>query len=337
MHQNLISNAVSNIRNIIHLAIKHDVTKRALVVYDTQNGLTNILTQAYRIVLPEATFVDFDSITKEEAKAQFDSMNEGDLVVLIQTSNFMLNAFRIRLHLFNKKLKVIEHMHLYRNSEDVWDVYINSLAYDPSWYITKGHALKSKLENTKELIIKGGNGILTVKGELESPKLNVGDYTGMDNIGGTFPIGEVFTEAKDLSTMNGSFFVYAFADKEFNVNMNEPFRVEVESGIITSWDETIAPTEFREIIEMVRSEERAVIREIGFGLNKSITKERYLQDITAFERILGMHLSLGEKHGTYKKDGIVVAKSKYHIDLFPVVDEVLADGEAIFKDGVYLL
>ena len=88
---------------------------------------------------------------------------------------------------------------------------------------------------------------------------------------------------------------------------------------------------------MVKEVERPLIREIGFGLNRAITKERYLEDITAFERILGMHLSFGEKHGTYKKEGIPVQKSKYHIDLFPVVDEVLADGISIFKDGKYLV
>ena len=37
----------------------------------------------------------------------------------------------------------------------------------------------------------------------ESAKLNVGDYSEMQNIGGQFPIGEVFTEARDLEAVNG--------------------------------------------------------------------------------------------------------------------------------------
>ena len=336
MREDLLVSAIKNVRDIVTLAIEHKDSEKALVVYDTNNGLTDILTKAYREVLPDARFIDFDTVSRDDVIGAFDGMKEGDLVVLIQSTNFLLNAFRIRLHLFNKKLKVIEHMHLYRNSEDVWDVYINSLAYDASWYRTMGPRLKAKLEDVKELIIKAGDCVLTVTGGLESPKLNIGDYTGMENIGGTFPIGEVFTEALDLSKMNGSVMIYAFADSKFDVTMNAPFKVNVVGGIITSFDDT-TPESFVEIFEMVKKEERPLLREIGFGLNRAITKERYLQDITAFERILGMHLSFGEKHGTYKKEGIPVQKSKYHIDLFPVVDEVLADGEVIYKDGVYLV
>ncbi len=336
MQENLITLATKNVADIVSIAIGHKDEEKALVVYDTNNGLTNILTEAYRSVLPHAKFIDFDKVSREEVIASFDEMKENDLVVLIQTSNFLLNAFRIRLHLFNKKLKVIEHMHLYRNSEDVWDVYINSLAYDASWYRRVGPALKSRLEGVQELVIKGGDAVLTFTGGLESPKLNIGDYTGMDNIGGTFPIGEVFTEALDLTSTNGTFFIYAFADKNFDVSMNTPFKVTVKDGLIDSWD-TNAPKGFGEIIDMIKGDERAVLREVGFGLNRAITKERFLQDITAFERILGLHFSLGEKHGTYKKEGINVQRSKYHVDVFPVVDEVLADGEIIFKDGKYLV
>jgi leucyl aminopeptidase (aminopeptidase T) len=231
-------------------------------------------------------------------------------------------------------------MHLYRNKEEVWDVYVNSLSYDVSWYREIGPKLKAKLEHTKELVItsnvSGNTCSLTVTGGLESPKLNIGDYTGMENIGGTFPIGEVFTEAKTLHSMNGNFMIYAYADSSFNVNINTPFKVEVKDGLIVSYDKN-APTSFTEIYTMVKDVERPILREIGFGLNRAITKERYLEDITAFERILGMHLSFGEKHGTYKKEDINVQKSRFHVDLFLVVDEVTADGEIIFKDREYLV
>jgi hypothetical protein len=334
--EELIATATKNVKDILTHTVKYVPSEKALVVYDTNNGLTEILTDAYKAALPNARYINFDEVTKEEIISAFDEMNECDLVVLIQSSSFLLNAFRIRLHLFNKKLKVIEHMHLYRNHEDVWDVYINAIAYDPDWYRTVGRALKAKLEPTKELVIRGAGQTLTVTGGLESPKLNVGDYTGMENIGGTFPIGEVFTEALSLENMNGSFMIYAFADKDFDLKMYEPFRVDVKEGLVVGWGEN-APKAFADTIAMVKEIERPIFREIGFGLNRAITKERYLQDITAFERILGLHFSLGEKHGTYKKDGINVQKSKFHIDVFPVVDEVLADGEVIFQNGKYLV
>ncbi len=336
MEHPLLTPAIRNVHDIVNIALKHRLSsgEQALVIYDTENGLTNILTEAYRSVLPHAKFVDFATVSKDEAIALFDALKPRDLVVLIQTSSFRLDDFRIRLHLFKQKLKVIEHTHLYRNHEDTWDVYINALAYDPTWYREVGRKLQSKLASTNELHIEAGGAVLTVTGGLESPKPNLGDYTGMENIGGTFPIGEVFTEAQDFSKMNGSFMVYAFAGPDFSVAMHEPFRVDVEAGVVSGWSEN-APTDFVNVVAAIKENERPLIREIGFGLNRAITKERYVNDITAFERILGMHLSMGEKHSVYKKEGIVTHKARFHVDLFPVVDRAVADGEVIFVNGKY--
>lgn len=346
MNKELLSRATKNITDIVTLAIEHKPTKRALVVYDTRYGLTDILTAAYRAALPDAHFVDFDAVDKEEVISAFDAMRPGDLVVLIQSSNFLLDAFRIRLHLFNKKLKVIEHLHLHRNTEDVWDVYISALAYDIDWYRGIGRKLRAKLEHIKELRIQAGLPVhtgghtrdveLVITGGVLPPKLNIGDYAGMENIGGTFPIGEVFTECVDFTQMNGSFMIYAYAGSDFSINMHTPFRVDVKEGLIVGWQED-APESFAKIIENIKEFERPLVREIGFGLNRAITRERYVQDITAFERLVGLHFSLGEKHSVYKKEGITAHKSKFHIDVFPVVDRVLADGEVIFENGEYLV
>ena len=336
MEQKLVALATKHVSDIVLLSLLHKPGEKALVIYDTQYGLTRILTEAYRAALPHARFIDFDTLGKDKVITAINEMEPSDLVVLIQSSNFLLNEFRIRLHLFQKKLKVIEHTHLHRNSEDVWDVYINALEYDPSWYRVVGPKLKTKLEQTQELRIEGGGATLVVTGGLEPPKPNLGDYTGMENIGGTFPIGEVFTESKDFAQMNGSFMIYAYAGSDFSVNMHNPFRVDIKEGVVTGWEEN-APRSFVEIVEAIRLYERPLIREIGFGLNRAITRKRYLQDITAFERILGMHLSMGEKHSVFKKAGITTHKTKFHVDLFPLADRVTADGEVIFEGGKYLL
>ena len=336
MNEEITTLATKNIGDIIHLAIEQKLGENTLVIYDTNYGLTNILTEAYRRVLPGARFLDFDTLDKESTIAAIDAMRPSDLVVLIQSSNFLLNEFRIRIHLFKNKLKVIEHTHLHRNTEDVWDVYINALAYDPAWYRVIGPKLKKKLETTQELRIKTPETELIVTGGLESPKPNIGDYAGMENIGGTFPIGEVFTESKDFSQMNGSFMVYAYAGPDFSVNMQTPFRVDVKEGVVVSWADN-APQTFVDVVAAIRTTERPLIREIGFGLNRAITRERYVQDITAFERILGMHLSMGEKHSVYKKEGITTSKARFHVDLFPVVDQVIADGVVIFENGKHFV
>lgn len=336
MNNELVDRATKNVSDIIHLAIERKPTEKALVVFDARYGLTEILTAAYRTALPDARFIDFDTASKEEVMDAINAMKPSDLVVLIQSSNFLLDAFRIRLHLFQQKLKVIEHVHLHRNTEDVWDVYINALEYDTNWYRVIGPKLKTKLETANEIRIESGDAVLTITSGVESPKLNIGDYTGMENIGGTFPIGEVFTESKDFAQMNGSFMIYAFAGGDFLTSMHEPFRVDVKEGQIVGFADN-APKSFVDILGVIKEYERPLIRELGFGLNRSITRERYLQDITAFERILGLHLSLGEKHSVYKKPGITTHKTKFHVDVFPVVDRVFVDDEVIFENGKYIV
>jgi hypothetical protein len=282
---------------------------------------------------------------------------------MIQTTNFRLDDFRIRLHLFSKKLKVIEHMHLNRNVEEVWDVYVNSLEYDRGYYYNTAHNIKNKLALSEKLIISSGGSEaaakntkdanssknseekykhnLIVTGDLEEAKLNIGDYDKMENVGGTFPIGEVFTESKEIKNMNGEVLIYALADKDFNMKMYPPFLIKIEDGIVVGYGDN-APKDFIDIYNDVKNYETPMIREVGFGLNKAITKERYLGDITAFERIYGMHLSMGEKHSVYKKEGLISKKTKYH-DLFPVVDKVTfinkesKSEEIIFQDGKYVL
>jgi aminopeptidase len=340
VNMNLISNAqiiiraAQNITDILNLSIKHTSNKKSLVIYDIQDGLTRILLEAYKISLPSAKFIDFDTLSKDDILLEFDQLKASDLVVLLQSSNFRLDDFRIRLHLFNKKFKVIEHMHLYRNEEANWDVYVDSLSYDTQWYHTMGHALHDKLSAANQLRIISGKSQLTVTGGVEVPKLNIGDYTGMENIGGTFPIGEVFTESKDFAQMNGTIKVYAFASQDFTISFHEPFEVQIEKGLIVGYGDN-APQDFKDIVEVVKQYERPLIREIGFGLNRAITKERHLGDITAFERILGMHMSLGEKHSVYKKPDIRTNKSKFHIDLFLQIDQVLCDRSVIFEGGEY--
>lgn len=331
----LIGKTTQNLRDTLTIALEHTEVERALVVYDTHHPLTQLLTEGYRQALPHAQFMDYDEHAKEAIIAAFDTLAPRDLVVLVQSGDFRLNDFRIRIQLFQRGLKVIDHRHLARHVAETWETYVEALAYDPSWYRTVGPRLKEILSTTTSLRILSDAGALTVNGPLEVPKLNIGDYTGMDNIGGTFPIGEVFTEAQDLATVNGSLQIYAFANPEYMIETHEPFTIRIEAGVLVGWDER-TPDSFISIVEQVQAHERPLMREIGFGLNRAITRKHPLHDITAFERTLGLHFSLGEKHTVFKKAGITADKTRFHVDLFPVVTEVLADNVCIFKDGVYL-
>ncbi len=333
--QQLIKKAIINVKSILDLSIHSYESKRIAIIYDLDHPLANILYHAYRANLINAEFIEFNDSNKNDLITLFDSLEKGDLVIMIQSSNFRINEFRIRLHLFEKGVKVVEHMHLYRNSTDQYDTYINSLNYDKKWYQRASESLNSTLVNLDSLVIQYKDDKLEINGKLELPKPNIGDYTNMKNIGGAYPIGEIFTEVEDFKNLNGTVWIYGYANKNFDVIFVEPFWVKIIESLIVEVSPE-APIEFCEIIKHVSEYETPLIREIGFGLNKAITRDKPLGDITAYERTIGFHLSLGHKHSVYKKEGIKAHKARFHIDLFIQTDIIFTDKTVIFENNKYV-
>ena len=338
MNQKIQPKANQNIGDILKFSIKYNPeVEKALIIFDSQTDLSQILTYAYRKNLPNGQFVDFDSTSQEELIELFDNLNNRDLVVLIQSSNFRLNDFRIRLNLFNRGLKVVEHMHLYRNHKSTWGIYIDSLAYDLHYLINQSCNLNKVLTEASLLSVEYKGHNCFVDSKLEIPKLNIGQYDGMVNIGGTYPIGEIFTESQVLDKVNGRIYVYAFANSSFEVELAPiPFYLEIQFGKIIEWDKT-TPKSFIEVLEKVKQSEDLVIRELGFGINKAFSKnpELLIKDITAFERICGMHMSIGQKHSMYKKSKYPSHKARYHIDIFIQADIIKTDKVTIWEGEVY--
>jgi hypothetical protein len=331
----LASIAAGHVKDILAQAIKRTPTERVLVVFDRQSGLSSVIADAYQLAVPDAQFIDFEKEGEMSVRQAIDTLTPGDIVVLIQSTSFRLNDFRVRIELFNRKLKTIEHMHLDRMTEEQWPTWIEALRYDKSYLDTYGFGLKRILSEAQTIRVECGDSVLTWEGGMEEPKLNIGNYEGMENIGGTYPIGEVFTEARDLARVNGEVKIYAFADADFMVKFYEPFTAIVRDGLIEPGPD--APPAFVSVMEKIKADERPLVREFGLGLNRAISRARPLNDITAFERVLGLHLSLGEKHGVYKKPGLVPSKTRYHVDVFPAVDRILADGKVLFEKGAFSL
>jgi aminopeptidase len=328
------SEANKNIKDILNLSIKASDSERIIIIYDQEHYLAQVLLEAYKASLPNAKYIEFEEDSKDKLITQFETLKPNDLVVIIQSSNFRINDFRIRLYLFERGIKVIEHMHLYRNTQSQWSTYIDSLAYDQNWYQQSSKFIVNNLAQASTLTITSKDKELNIKGPVEIPKLNIGDYTGMKNIGGTYPIGEVFTEVQDFNDMNGSVYVYAYANKNFDVTTVEPFWIRIENSLIVEVDSN-APQEFVDIVEHVKAYETPLIREIGFGLNQAITKDKPLGDITAYERTIGLHLSLGHKHSVYKKPGIQAHKARFHIDLFITLDSIKTNKIDIYSNNTY--
>lgn len=330
---NLVDKAQQHISEILDHAILHQGD--ALVIYDTDAPLTNILTEAYRKAMPTARFIDFATVTQESILEEFAKLEAGHLVVMIQSGNFRLNEFRIRIFLFAQGLKVIEHMHLYRMPEDQWETYINALHYDPAFYHALGHGVREKLRHATRAEVRCRDTVLIYDTPFEAAKLNIGDYREMNNVGGTFPIGEVFTEATHLDRVNGEVRIYAFAGLDHLARIYEPFRVTIENGILHPTDE--CPQDFLDILQLIAEDEPVHVREFGLGMNPALSKEHLLSDVTSFERVTGLHLSLGGKHAIYKKPEFRKAPARYHIDVFVDATEILLDGEILYKDGKYLV
>ena len=172
---------------------------------------------------------------------------------------------------------------------------------------------------------------------LESAKLNVGDYSEMKNIGGQFPIGEVFTEARDLEAVNGRVRIFVFGDTSFAVNQPEtPITLIIERGQII---DTINSTpEFDTVLANIRADEGVVwVRELGFGMNRAFSRERTVRDIGTYERMCGIHLSLGAKHGIYGKPNFKRGDGKHHVDVFAVTESVILDHTVVYRDGAWVV
>lgn len=329
-----VERAAKNIRDILTLAIEH--RQSAIVAWDAHCELANILTAAYRRCLPDARFIDFDSIDPEALRAEFEKLAPGDLVVLIQSTSFRLDVFRIRVELFKRSLKVIEHPHLARMQGKEVSLYLESLAYDPAYFRGVGNALKARIDVAKTGVIDSGGEQLVFAAGFEPARLNVGDYRQMHNVGGQFPIGEVFTESKDLEALHGRVRISIFGDTSFTVNKPaQPITLIVDKGRVAGVVDSTP--EFDLVLARIRADEGEIwVRELGLGLNRAFTQDRLVSDIGTYERMCGVHLSLGAKHGSYNKPQIRKAAARYHVDVFAATDSVTLDDEVVYRNGAWL-
>ena len=327
--------ATLHIRDILSLAIKHSDARRAIIVADSGCALALTLAEAYRRCLPDAQFVDFDAVAPQAVLDAFAPLAARDLVILIQSTSFRLEAFRIRVELFKRGLKVIEHPHLSRMTGAQTDYYIDSLAYDQNYYRGVGLALKARIDAAQFGVVHSGGEQLIFASPFESAKLNIGDYSGMPNVGGQFPLGEVFTEAKDLEAVHGRVRIFAFGDTTYSVNLpSQAITLIVDKGRVVGTENSTA--EFDVVLGNIRAAEGEVwLRELGFGMNRAFSAERVVTDIGTYERMCGIHLSLGAKHGVYSKPNIRRADARHHVDVFAVTESVMLGEEVVFHGGAW--
>lgn len=331
----LITTAHHHLTDLLSIAFEHTPKARAIVVYDTLCRISTILFHAYQRALPEATFIDFHTQPPKTTRQQLEALDPFDLVALIQSTSFRMDAFRLRVELFKLKIKVIEHPHLGRMSEEEADAYVDSLAYDKAYYRGVGRALKAKIDGSQSGKVHNSAGTLYYDSPFESAKLNIGDYSEMPNTGGQFPLGEVFTEAQELRSVHGRVAIFGFGDVNYKLNIPPvPIVMIIHQGQVVDTENSIP--EFDIILESIRRDEGTVwVRELGLGLNRAFTKERTVADTGTYERMAGIHLSLGAKHGIYGKPGFRRRDGKYHVDVFVDTDTFMLDEDVVYRDGAW--
>ncbi len=333
MSTTLVQTASQNLKGILRDVFLHDENETALVIYDLNSPISILLTEAYRIALPSGVFINFHESDTEEIMSQLEALKSGDFVTLIQSTSFRLSAFRIRIELFKQSIKVAEHPHLGRmTTDDEIQYYVNALAYDKEYYHHTGHTLQAILQTASGAIVHSGDEKLIYRGGFEDPKINIGDYRKMKNIGGQFPIGEVFTEAKELRSLNGKTKIMAFGDINYNVNIpTHSITIVIENGQLVKTENSTP--EFEAILDLIKETEEVVwVRELGLGLNRAFSKERYVSDMGTYERMCGLHLSLGAKHGIYGKEGFKRNSGRFHLDVMIDTSFFEIDEKVVFSD-----
>ena len=272
----------------------------------------------------------------EILKNELISLPKWSIVVLVQSTNFRLSTFRIRLELFHLGIHVVEFNHLAYLKDSEFNTFITSLSYRTPEYVrlqSMFQQISSWVDYTR--IISVNNDILTFW-PLEKIRGNTWDYSSSENKWWTFPIGEAFTEAIDLSSVNGRCLIDTYPREDFSIEICEPFELIIESGRVLPSESFPAP--FAKLYNwIVQFEWEVMVRELGFGLNTAISTATSLSDIDFHERKVWVHLSLGKKHGIYGKKLPKTEIQRFHIDVFVALDSVYIGEDKIFEDGKWII
>ncbi len=329
-------------RHIIDDNIKFNPANKLVIVYDEDCNLAKSITQGFIEAshdLPNKETVLFTPESAPTLKQTLTKLNKQDAVILIQTTNFRISEYRIRLECNNNGVYVLEFSHLYNVQPHQEQTYLNALTYDQPRYQQIINRAKPILESaTKIQIISKHGSIATYDSPCDKVYSNIGEI--QETMGSFYPIGEFFTEALDITKVNGTFEIYAFPSLEHKTTIpTDSFQVHINDGCITSHN---GPKEFEEIMTLLKTEndnQQVPIREMGFGLNKFISKSHPLGYVGSHERQNGYHVSLGLKHGVFRKKVPKTINQRFHIDMFIDVEKIIAftpDGEKIiFEYGEY--
>lgn len=326
--------------------------KKVVLVYDKDSKLSVLIWEAYAQNLSENSpliqrrgvggegveiIIFSESTNKKQLQDFLMSLEENSTVILVQSTNFRLDNFRIRLNLKNIWVWCLEHNHLWYMKDNQIENYIDAIEYNTPYYEWLSDFLKEKIGSADSMEMKTKDwNTLKATGWFDDLKRNTWDYTDKYRWG-TFPIWENFTEVMDFDKLEWSFSVYAYPDMSFQVQFCDPFVVKIEKSML-SCDDPKCPEWFRNLLNQIESWEdwEVMVRELGFWMNLWISKAKKLSDVNAFERVSGFHISLWKKHQIFRKKIHRKVTQRFHIDIFPDVQSISFDWEKVYENWKYL-
>ena len=318
------------------------IGKKVVLIYDCESELSTLMAEGYIENLkkyPNAEILKYSDFTGEELKEKILSLEEYATVIMVESTNFRLEEFRIRMSLQHRNIAGIEHNHLTYIKKEQIQTYLECVSYQSDYFQIVSDFLKQKNDTGSVMkIVSPEWAVLLLEGGFEDMKQNTGNFA-LNNRYGTYPIGENFSEAKDFSKVNGEMYIRAYPGENLEMVFSEvPFKVTVKESMISA-DAQTTPESFLKLMEKIQNGENGevMMRELGFWLNRAITREKTLTDVNQFERISGFHLSLGKKHNIYRKKLHKDVVQRYHIDIFPNVAQIFIDEELIFESEKHFL
>lgn len=318
------------------------IWKRVVLIYDNESKLSRLISEWYIKNLKNHSnfeIIKYHENKQKEIKDKILSLNEYDSVIMVESTNFRLEEFRIRMSLQHRNIAWIEHNHLKYIEENQIQTYLEAISFQSDYFGKVSNFLKQKNDNWKTMkIVSPEWAILTLEWWFEYMKQNTWNFQ-LENRYWTYPIWENFSEVKDFSWVNWELYIKAYPGENLEMIFPEkPFKIEVRESLIYC-DREKTPESFNKIIDKISRDENGevMMRELWFWLNRAITWEKTLTDVNQFERISWFHLSLWKKHNIYRKKLHKDIIQRYHIDIFPNVKEIYIDDELIFDSEKHFI
>lgn len=312
--------------------------EQIILLYDRDSSLAKILSEAYIKSLPEhAEKIEYAEEKKEMLIEKLRALPAGSNVFLVQSSNFRLDDFRIRLQLFNNGVGCLEHALLQTVTDKMIETYLNAFAWRGEEYKAIGEMFTTAFSKARSTKIYSGENSVLEFGPMEEAKINDSRFYSQKNRGGGAICGEVFSEAKDFDTVNGEVTINAYPDDTFKMVWCDPFTITIEKSFITKYSDNTPQQFIDNVITRVQEGEdgRVMVREAGFGLNPALSKETPLPYVNICERMRGFHLSVGKKHNIFRDKFSKDVIQRFHIDIFADTKQVWCDDTLMFENGEY--